>query len=184
MPIVVDREKEKKYILSMFHECCKEKSISNVSLRDVAKKANMNHQKILYYFHSKEDLLLEYIYSFYDIYQGNDKIFKRNLSTKREIIDAIIDYLFEIDKDNSYNVIFTQILTLAFYNPKIKIAKEYVYKKWQDYIIEVFEKNCVSYTSREIQAILMLMDGLLLDNQENTLTNQNVKKIINSLFEF
>ena len=75
MPLIVDKEAEKKKILAVFHECCMEQPISSVTMREVARKAGINHQKILYYFHSKNDLLMEYVRSYNEIY-GREELLR------------------------------------------------------------------------------------------------------------
>ncbi len=60
MPLIVDKEKEKTKILQAFEKCIEEKTIDNITLRDIAAKANMSHPKLLNYFNNKEDLVLSY----------------------------------------------------------------------------------------------------------------------------
>ena len=60
MPLIVNREEEKRKILMAFEECLSEKTIFNVSLRDIASKAGMTHPKILCYFTSRDELVREY----------------------------------------------------------------------------------------------------------------------------
>ena len=59
MPIIVDRDQIRRDILMAFQRCIERKPMMNVSLRDIAAEAGMSHAKLLNYFESKNDLILD-----------------------------------------------------------------------------------------------------------------------------
>ena len=60
MPLIVDHERVKEKILDAFELCVQERMLFDISLRHVAAKAGMSHQKLLHYFPSKESLVVGY----------------------------------------------------------------------------------------------------------------------------
>ena len=54
MPKIVDREKMQNKILLAFEACVQDKHISQITLRDIAAKANMTHPALLNYFPPKK----------------------------------------------------------------------------------------------------------------------------------
>lgn len=183
MPLIVDKEAEKKKILAVFHECCKEQPISSVTMREVARKAGINHQKILYYFHSKNDLLMEYVRSYNEIYGREELLTDRKLTCIKDVTHAIADYLYSVDRDNSYNVIFSQILTLAYYDEEIYKVREQIYSNWENGIRRLLERNSIPCSDFRIRAILTFVNGILTDYQNKDANIDDIHAVIDALFE-
>jgi AcrR family transcriptional regulator len=55
------RDERRKQILEAVHECLLEKPFHKTSIKDIARKAGLNHGALHYYFKGKEEILLEYI---------------------------------------------------------------------------------------------------------------------------
>ena len=55
------RDKRRKQILEAVHQCVQEKPFHKTSIKDIARKAGLNHGALHYYFESKEHILIEYI---------------------------------------------------------------------------------------------------------------------------
>lgn len=58
MPAPVDKEAVRLEIIKACQRCAEDKPLPEVSLRDVAGKLGVTHASLLYYFNSKDDLLM------------------------------------------------------------------------------------------------------------------------------
>ncbi|MGD0277963.1 MAG: TetR/AcrR family transcriptional regulator [Smithella sp.] len=61
MPRVSVKEKRRLQIIEALNDCLITTSFSKTSIKDIARKANVNHGVLHYYFKNKEDILLNYI---------------------------------------------------------------------------------------------------------------------------
>ena len=55
------RDERRKQILDAVHQCLLVKPFHKTSIKDIARKAGLNHGALHYYFDNKEAILLEYI---------------------------------------------------------------------------------------------------------------------------
>ncbi len=130
MPLIVDKENERKKILEAFELCLKEKPVFSISLRDIAKKAKMTHPKLLNYFQSKDDLVLSYCSHIKNFMSEHCKKWfeehsPSNYSSKKEYMNAFMKYVVD-GKDGEKRPIATvQTYVLAKYNSDVdKMIKE------------------------------------------------------------
>ena len=61
MPRISVKEQRRLQILEALNDCLLTTSFSQTSIKDIARKANVNHGVLHYYFKSKDDILLNYI---------------------------------------------------------------------------------------------------------------------------
>lgn len=130
MPLIVNKEEEKKKILLAFEQCLIEKPVFSVSLRDIAKKAHMTHPKLLNYFESKDELVLAYCDYIKNFMSEHCRMWfsehqPENYSDKRAYMNAFMQYVAE-GKDGGQRPIATvQTYVLAKYNADVdKMVKE------------------------------------------------------------
>ena len=137
MPKKMIRRERRAQILQALHECLKEKPFHQTSIKDIANKARVNHGLLHYYFENKEDILLKYIDFTYDkysaIYTERFNYRLNQAAVTNETFSEICRWtLHEVSFNSELARIFTEIWSLAIYNPKVmKKLKEH-YLKWQD----------------------------------------------------
>lgn len=131
MPKIVDREEMKRQILLAFEKCIQDKPISNISLRDIAARADMTHPKLLNYFSSKEEIVTAYCeYTKYDTVWLLEEWFDTHspdeYASPLSYLDAFMCYVAEGDKGESRSRGRIQSIVLARYNQDIRrsIAEE------------------------------------------------------------
>ena len=163
------RHERRNQILQALHECLKEKPFHQTSIKDIARKAGVNHGMLHYYFEDKEDILLKYIDFTYDrfwtIYdkQFNCKIKETTISvdTLSEIFHWTLD---EISFDPELARIFTEIWSLAVYNPAVMKKLKAHYRRWRNQMSSLLE-NIVSdkqMASKLGLSLIAISEGLSL----------------------
>jgi AcrR family transcriptional regulator len=124
MPLVIDKEKEKRKILDALGECLNDIPLGQISLRDIAKKAGFSHSKLLVYFGSKDQLLKAFYEDRFDAYYyGAVSWFStsrtRSYTSMSTFFKDFIRYSVTDGIDMKSTNCMTQIFGLARYNPEI-----------------------------------------------------------------
>ena len=192
MPKKVGRKERRIQILEALHECLLEKPFHKTTIKDIAKKANLNHGMLHYCFENKEDILLKYIEYTFNRYH---EMFVERFSLELE--DNDIDAVDLEEKfrwalhDVAFNKesakIFTEIWALAIYNPLIMRKLKGHYRKWKDWLIVLLndyvkdEKTAtrISYT------MIAILEGMslfsVLFNKNDLCTDINYSAMLKSM---
>jgi AcrR family transcriptional regulator len=169
MPIVIDKEKEKRKILDALGECLNDIPLAKVSLRDIAKKAGFSHSKLLVYFGSKEQLLQAFYEDRFDAYYygavswfGSRRL--NSYSSVAEFYKDFIRYSVTDGIDKKSTNCMTQIFGLAKYNPDIENLIRISFSRLR-YLFEITfkelnipEEKAASYAD----AAICFIEGILL----------------------
>lgn len=189
MPKIVDREKIKIEIMEAFEACIKDKPISNISLRDIAKKAGMSHPKLLSYFSAKEDIIREYCeYTKYEMVHRLELWFTehdhREFPSQQAYLDAFMLYVVESCKNENRFPTRIQNIVLARYDQGIlkNIAEEYVELR------SMLERNLIKIygegnKAAQAEALMVLITGAVACCYNRTLTGKINSNMISSLLE-
>ncbi|MCG6909092.1 MAG: TetR/AcrR family transcriptional regulator [Deltaproteobacteria bacterium] len=131
------RDERRKQILDAVHQCLLEKPFHKTSIKDIARKAGLNHGALHYYFENKEHILLEYIdYSQkkFDIFY--DKFLKEENVRSAADLDSINEKchwaLDELTFHKEYARIFIEIWAHALYNPNVMKKIKGMYRERRD----------------------------------------------------
>ncbi|MFD3262225.1 TetR/AcrR family transcriptional regulator [Paenibacillus lentus] len=188
MPLVVNKDNMRKEILLAFEQCIKDKPLNKITMRDIAAKANVSHAKVLYYFGSKQKLLLAYIDEFTEIHiqfiqtwlQEHKKECSR-LSHPRSCIGWLFRDIFSFDQNNNYYNTFIQIYTMTPYDDKIKSTVRKAYATWKNaihqFLTELYGKDMESTS----EALYILIEGILLYSTYYELSDTRIETILDSL---
>ena len=130
------RNERKIQILQALHECMLEKPFHQTSIKDIAKKADVNHGLLHYYFESKEDILLNYIDFTFDKYStiSSERInrkFKETTGSIESFADVFHWTLNEVSFNPELARIYTEIWAHAIYNRKVMKKLKGHYRLWQ-----------------------------------------------------
>jgi AcrR family transcriptional regulator len=142
------RNERRIQILQALHECLKEKPFHQTTIKDIAKKADLNHGMLHYYFENKEDILLQYIDYSYDRYS---EIYSEHFNRKLKETTVTLETLSEtfrwmldaVSFDPVESRIFTEIWALAVYSPAVMKKIKAHYRRWRNQMSVLFE-NLVS----------------------------------------
>jgi len=163
------RDERRKQIIDAVHQCLLEKPFHKTSIKDIARKAGLNHGALHYYFDNKEDILLEYI----------DRSYKQVTKLYNDYLkDVYVDPTLDLDIINKYyrwalnevvfhkeyQRIYIEIWAHALYNPNVMKKIKDMYSEWRDQLqLEVNNIVSSKRDARKISlTIIALFEGLSL----------------------
>jgi len=176
MPLIVDKEEVQKQIIDALQECIRGKPLASISMRDVAKQAHMSHQKLLYYFHDKNDLVYSYVRYAKDFFSDKcmewfDKNEKQKYESNSEYINRFLKYVAEFGKDESRPNATVQIYVMAQYDKTIFTMIQDMFFDWkktmQECLIKIYGDTV---DEKEAEAMMILISGTFLCNYNQVLS--------------
>lgn len=184
MPLIVDHEAVKEDILTAFQACIEEKPITNITLRDIAKKAGMPHSKLLYYFENKKDLIKSYVKYTRD-YMSTKCVEwfidnpRDNYGSNNEYLNAFMEYVATGQTGENRPNATTQTYVLARYDPEIAALVQQEFWNWKSTMEEclkvIFGEGI---GENEAEAMMILISGTFICNYNNALTGKINSNII------
>ncbi|PKN51759.1 MAG: hypothetical protein CVU55_09940 [Deltaproteobacteria bacterium HGW-Deltaproteobacteria-13] len=145
MPRISVKEKRKLQILEALNDCLLTTSFSETTIKDIAKKANVNHGVLHYYFKSKEDILLNYIDFIIDRYLT---VFTKWVSaagkkypSQRVFIEETLLFINKrVTLDRNISKIFIEIWEISLYNKEVRRKLKQMYRIWEQTVTDEFAK--------------------------------------------
>lgn len=188
MPLIVDHESVRKKILDAFELCVQERMLFDISLRHVAAKAGMSHQKLLHYFPSKESLVVGYCeytkqYMVTHCKDWFDSHNPKDYSSTLAYMNDFMRYVSSGESGENRPQATIQTYILAKYNPKIKkiVSDEFI--SWRQTMEACLKKVYGdSIGAEEAEAMMILITGTFVCNYTEALTG-NINSSILSQFE-
>ncbi len=183
MPLIVDKAEMQQMIINAFQECINEKPLASVSMRDVAKQAHMSHQKLLYYFHDKKDLVYSYVRYSKDSFSNkcmawfeeNDQL---ESESNEEYICRFLKFVADFSKCGDKQKATVQIYVMAQYDQKIFAMLQDMFTYWKkkikDCLIKIYG-NAAS--DNEAEAMMILILGTFLCSSNRAISG-NINKAI------
>lgn len=160
---------KKNQILEALNQCLQEKPFDKTSIRDIARKAQVNHGLLHYYFKSKEDILTQYIAYVIDHYktlfsEWLTAIESQNLN-ERQVIEEFFKFMnSRITLNKSLSKVFIEIWEIAAYHSEIRSILQDAYRQWIDTLGRML--NTVSKDSaaahRISAATVAFLEGMAL----------------------
>jgi len=143
MPQKKDPNVKRIQILEALNQCLQEKPFDKTSIKDIARKAGVNHGLLHYYFKNKEDLLIQYIDHVIDHYKSLFEEWKisANIETLeyRQCIEDFFEFMnTRITLDKSLSKVFIEIWEIAAYNPNIRSRLQAAYEEWIRVLTQMF----------------------------------------------
>jgi len=186
------RNERKIQILQALHECLLEKPFHQTSIKDIARKADVNHGLLHYYFENKEDILLNYIDFTFDKYLAisSDRInrkFKESAGTIEPFADVFSWTLNEVSFNPELAKIFTEIWAHAIYNRKVMKKLKGHYRLWQGQMHALVENIVTDKKKAEriSLTVLAIAEGMSLFsiffNRNQLCTDIDCRKMLQSL---
>lgn len=187
MPLVIDREEVQLKIINALQECIKEKPLAGISMRDVAKKAHMSHQKMLYYFKDKNDLVYSYVRYAKDFFSSKciawfEENDKKDSETNKEYINRFLKYVANGKEDEQRPNATVQIYVLAQYDKEIAGMVSDMFASWKETM-----KKCLlriygsAVGEKEAEAMMILISGAFLCNYNKVLSGHINSEILDCM---
>jgi AcrR family transcriptional regulator len=196
MPQKKDPNVKRIQILEALNQCLQEKPFDKTSIKDIARKAGVNHGLLHYYFKNKEDLLIQYIDHVIDHYKSLFEEWKisANIETLeyRQRIEDFFEFMnTRITLDKSLSKVFIEIWEIAAYNPNIRSRLQAAYEEWIRVLTQMFApmtKDPETARQTSIAAVAyfegMALFSIILNPKTfdcHDILKQFQKKIIDSL---
>ena len=190
MPLIVDHQAMKQDILMAFQACIEEKPLTNITLRDIAKKAGMPHSKLLYYFNTKKELIKSYVIYTRDYMSEKCVAWfldnpRENYSSNSAYLNAFMAYVATGRVGENRPNAATQTYVLGQYDPEIAALIQQEFWDWKDTMEECLK---VIYGgdagANEAEAMMILISGTFICNYNRALTgkiNSNILGYIGNL---
>lgn len=184
MPLIVDHDAVRFDILMALQECIKEKPLTNITIRDIGKKANMPHSKLLYYFKDKKEIITSYV-KYTSDYMSEKCIEwfaehpRENYTSKLSYMNAFMEYVATGKTGENRPNGTTQTYVLAHYDEDVaKLVKE-EFRQWRltmrDCLNVIYEDEA---DIKEAEAMMILIAGTFICNYNSALTGEINDNII------
>ena len=163
------KDQRRKQIIEAVHQCLLEKPFHKTSIKDIARKAGLNHGALHYYFENKEHILLEYIdhskKQFDIVYREYLKQEHAKTSSELDSLDEKCRWtLNEVAFHREYARIFIEIWAHALYNPNVMKKIKDIYREWRDQLFS--EISNIVDSKREARkislTIIAVFEGMSL----------------------
>ncbi len=153
-------------ILNAAEVCLRERGLTRLNIRDVAKEAGVSLGSVHYYFASKEHILMEIFQQFVDRVSEATLASAREANPKQVIIDFIDEFFTELSKDPDACHIFIDLWSHVTRNDDLRNLLDSYYRnslEWLTSLIKdgkkqgFFQVDSPAFAAAQIIAII---DGL------------------------
>jgi len=177
----------RKQIINALFRCLADKGHESVTVKDIAKKANLHYGVIHYYFKSKDDIvsaLSESIVTKYDRLLVEHTQSARSASEK---VEAALDFLVdEFIFNRRLNRVFYNLVQMAFEHKTVRSALRKQLRAYRNRIAEVVEDGIqngefASHDAAESARLMVaLIEGMALQwvIEPKALNRDEVRKLI------
>lgn len=187
MPLIVDHDAVKQRIIMAFEGCLREKPITKITLRDIAKAADMPHSTLLYYFKNKNELIYTYVKYTNDFMSSRcvawfDGHPRENYATNLDYMNAFMEYVATGRAGENRPNGTTQTYVLAHYDGKIAQLVQEEFREWRR-TMEACLKRVYGDKAgaKEAEAMMILISGTFICNYNNALTGEINGSILGAL---
>jgi AcrR family transcriptional regulator len=142
-------QERKKQIMASLNRCLLKKQFHEITIKDIAAEAGINHGMIYYFYKSKEDVLLHFVEYVADNYRTDfvDYITseKANSMTGKSLLHHVMAFSNDrITLNRNLSMIFIEIWGIANHNINVRKKLRSLYEEWVFYIEDTLEKCGVS----------------------------------------
>lgn len=134
-------------------------SYADISMRKIAKEADVALGQVTYYYHTKSTLILEVVKEALD-FVGND--FVKRVGKSKNKIETVKKIMLEdaIEDDDAIILIFN-LLSESMFNPKLRVLINTFTKRIYNFLISVYKEETSLTDEEVIQEVAKLIDQTL-----------------------
>lgn len=189
MPRIVDHEEIRQKILHAFELCNEKQPLTQISMRDVAQAAGISHQRILYYFKNKRDLVNSYIdyvrnHLLTKCMQWIDDHPVGTEETKQHYLNSFFKFLSNSQGEERFLDVTVQIYQFARYDEEIEKSVQKMNDDWRSaikkYLGQLFGPN---FNDEDTDVILLLIAGALFCGNNRILKPFTKAHILDNIFD-
>ncbi|MFV0560407.1 MAG: TetR/AcrR family transcriptional regulator [Enterococcus sp.] len=175
-------------VIDALQECLKQQTLFTISLRDIAKVAEVSHQKMLYHYKNREGIIHLYTEYVKDWLLEECLDWFNNHNRKEEesslsYLNRFMNYVTVFSKEQTYQNATIQVYVMGQYDQEVAIMIQKIYHEWKKEMAELLEKK-VGVTSKQLTETMMIMIcGTFLCNYNNLLSLGEQQNSIDSLSE-
>ena len=181
----MDKKEERlSHILAVTIEVLGKEGADQLSMRKVAKAANLSLSNLQYYYKDKEILLIATAQYYF---QSCKQEFTQTINLLKEkhnftvpiFLETVLDLWLVNGKENSQNIMFREIWALSSRNKELEIAVETYYKNYCIWTVELFA-SFFKQPERLISLLIPYAEGYAI---MGTVLPLDKKKIIGMLMD-
>ena len=187
MPAIVDHDEVRMQILKALQRCIENKPFNQIPLRDIAAEAGMSHAKLLYYFKSKQELLVSYVRYTKDFMTEKCVAWfsehpRADYESNLAYMNAFMEYVAGGKEGEIRPNATTQTYVLAQYDPEIGRLVQEEFLEWRTIMEQCLVKIYgPEIGAREVEAMMILISGTFICNYTHALTGKINGDIIGCL---
>ena len=154
----MDKKEERlRHILKATINILSSEGAENLSMRKVAKIANLSLSNLQYYYRDKEVLLIATVKYYFEscqeeVTQAINILTAQSTPSTEDFIRKLLNMLLIDGKSNDQVLMFQEIWTLSARNKELEIAVETYYKNYCSWLIDL-----ISTFSKEPQVVVSLL---------------------------
>jgi AcrR family transcriptional regulator len=179
-------------IVQALFECLAEKGHERVTVKDIARQANLHYGVIHYYFKSKDDIVTAMADSLISNY---GHLLVERLATARSVSEKLqlaIDFLVdEFIFNRRLNRVFYNLVQMAFERTPVRVALRKQLREYRRFIAKEIEDGIRSgelapHDPQEFAALMVaLIEGMALQwmIEPKTLSRKNVRSLIQGIVD-
>jgi AcrR family transcriptional regulator len=188
MPLIVDKDEEKRKILDALQNCLDVTPLARISLREIAKEAGFSHSKVLTYYESKDKLMEAFIedrfeaYSNYVVSWFTENSVEKFGSLEKFFIEFLRHSISEGLKVEHMNAI-VQLYSFAKYDEELRIQTQKSFDQLK-YLLEITFKAYGTEPDKikmYVNSAICFIEGFLICKHLDVLSTE---EMLDSVIEY
>lgn len=181
------QKERKKQIIEALHNCLLEKTYYETTIKDIAKKAGLNHGVLHYYFESKEQILLEYVDYILEVFLNfiNElNMIDINSKENKQVLKKIfLSAAEKIDNLSEFFKVYFEVCGIASYNNNVRVKLQVSQNQIELETIRFFKK--IYYDEKQARiaskSFIAFFEGIALTTAINEYTEKDIMELVEDI---
>nr|WP_288810420.1 TetR/AcrR family transcriptional regulator [uncultured Sphingobacterium sp.] len=157
------KEDRKNLIIQVTIALLGEEGADNLSMRKVAKSANISLSNLQYYYNGKDALLIATVEQYFKVCQEEvteklPPLNKENEVSPTQFFEQLLGLLLYNGKENRQTIMFREIAALSSRNKELDAAVDKYYKEYCIWLIELVSKH-TRHPEKVVSLIVPYLEG-------------------------
>lgn len=181
------QKERKKQIIEALHNCLLEKTYYETTIKDIAKKAGLNHGVLHYYFESKEQILLDYVDYILEIFLNfiNElNMIDINSKENKQVLKKIfLSAAEKIDNLSEFFKVYFEVCGIASYNNNVRVKLQVSQNQIELETIRFFKKIYSDEKQARIasKSFIAFFEGIALTTAINEYTEKDIMELVEDI---
>ncbi|MBU3917362.1 TetR/AcrR family transcriptional regulator [bacterium] len=171
-------------ILKGLNRCLLKKPYRETTIKDIAAETGINHGMLHYYYHDKEDILLNFVEYILDKYKQEFLAWTKRQSflgfSEKEIIRELFKYINEkITLNKSLSKVFIALWEISLNNQRVKKKIKKLYQEWINIIADYLPQQKDEKTKMDLAlAVVAFFEGMAMFSSVLSLKKEDARIIL------